>query len=123
MGMLGGQPAAVSRFFGVGLFSITNLIFIFESLSTLDSTFTSAAKLFGPEFAGLLEDGTPKPPQRASLTCAPCGLAHPIYADSARFQGIVHPPRLAWSSCLMLCQPLWLANWRVRAGTWPGAAW
>ena len=69
-GMLGGQPAAVSRFFGVGLFSITNLIFIFESLSTLDSTFTSAAKLFGPEFAGLLEDGTPKPPQRASLTCA-----------------------------------------------------
>ena len=71
-GMLGGQPAAVSRFFGVGLFSITNLIFIFESLSTLDSTFTSAAKLFGPEFAGLLEDGTPKPPQRATLTCAPC---------------------------------------------------
>ena len=76
-GMLGGQPASVSRFFGVGLFSITNLIFIFESLSTLDSTFTSAAKLFGPEFAGLLEDGTPKPPQRASLTCAPCALHNP----------------------------------------------
>ncbi len=50
-----------------GLFQITNIIFVFESLSTLDSTFTSAAKLLGPEFAGLLEDGTPKPPQAAKL--------------------------------------------------------
>ncbi|KAK9831522.1 hypothetical protein WJX81_005358 [Elliptochloris bilobata] len=67
-GMLDGMPSSVSRFFGVGLFSVTNLIFIFESLSTLDSTFTSAAKLFGPEFTGLLEDGMPKPPQRATIT-------------------------------------------------------
>lgn len=35
-----------------GLFQVTNIIFVFESLSTLDSTFTSAAKLLGPEFAG-----------------------------------------------------------------------
>ena len=69
-GMLAGYPSDVSRFFGLALFSVTNLIFIFESLSTLDSTFTSAAKLFGPEFAGLLEDGTPKSPQRATRTCA-----------------------------------------------------
>lgn len=53
-----------------GLFSVTNIIFIFESLSTLDSTFTSAAKLLGPEFAGLIEDGTPKPPQAAKIWCA-----------------------------------------------------
>jgi predicted lipid-binding transport protein (Tim44 family) len=76
-GMLGGLPSDVSRFFGLGLFSITNLIFIFESLSTLDSTFTSAAKLFGPEFAGLLEDGTPKPPQRATARCARAAAARP----------------------------------------------
>lgn len=56
--------------FSAGLFSVTNIIFIFESLSTLDSTFTSAAKLLGPEFAGLLEDGTPRPPQAAKIWCA-----------------------------------------------------
>ena len=75
--MLNGLPSDVSRFFGVGLFSITNLIFIFESLSTLDSTFTSAAKLFGPEFAGLLEDGTPKSPQRATVRRAPAAACLP----------------------------------------------
>ena len=83
--MLGGLPSDVSRFFGLGLFSVTNLIFIFESLSTLDSTFTSAAKLFGPEFAGLLEDGTPKPPQRATARCAPAAAARP--ARRARAAG------------------------------------
>lgn len=95
-------------FAGTGVFSIVNLIFITQSLSTLDSTFTSAAKLMGPEFtgatsrqsyqqdfffgkaepeqsffsvtaqapcllyhsspfaAGLVEDGCPKPPNKAS---------------------------------------------------------
>lgn len=37
---------------GTAVFSIVNLIFITQSLSTLDSTFTSAAKLMGPEFSG-----------------------------------------------------------------------
>ncbi|KAK9829007.1 hypothetical protein WJX72_003371 [[Myrmecia] bisecta] len=62
-GMLGGQPSDVSRYFGTAFFSIVNLIFITESLSTLDSTFTSAAKLMGPEFLGIVEDGKPRPPQ------------------------------------------------------------
>ncbi|EIE27477.1 hypothetical protein COCSUDRAFT_64250 [Coccomyxa subellipsoidea C-169] len=66
-GTLAGLPPAVTGSIGKGLFQITNIIFIFESLSTLDSTFTSAAKLLGPEFAGLLEDGTPKPPQTAKI--------------------------------------------------------
>ena len=65
--MLTGQPSAVTMSVGRGLFAITNIIFVFESLSTLDSTFTSAAKLLGPEFAGLLEDGHPKPPQTAKI--------------------------------------------------------
>lgn len=38
---------------GTAVFSIVNLIFITQSLSTLDSTFTSAAKLMGPEFTGV----------------------------------------------------------------------
>ncbi|CAL8463500.1 g3034 [Coccomyxa elongata] len=66
-GTLGGLPPAVTGSIGKGLFQVTNIIFVFESLSTLDSTFTSAAKLLGPEFAGLLEDGTPKPPQTAKI--------------------------------------------------------
>ena len=64
--MLAGNPTAVSKFFGTATFSITNIIFITESLSTLDSTFTSAAKLLGPEFFGILETGRPQPPQTAS---------------------------------------------------------
>ncbi len=48
-----GQPSAVSKYFGTAVFSITNIIFITQSLSTLDSTFTSAAKLMGPEFIGV----------------------------------------------------------------------
>lgn len=65
--VLGGQPPAVTRSIGQGLFAVTNIIFVFESLSTLDSTFTSAAKLLGPEFAGLLEHGHPAPPQSAKI--------------------------------------------------------
>lgn len=61
-----GQPSAVSRYFGTAVFSITNLLFITQSLSTLDSTFTSAAKLFGPEFTGLVENGMPRPPNKAT---------------------------------------------------------
>lgn len=63
---LGGSPAYVARIFGTAVFSIVNIIFITESLSTLDSTFTSAAKLLGPEFLGILEEGQPAPPQTAT---------------------------------------------------------
>ena len=65
--VLTGQPSAVTRSIGQGLFAATNIIFVFESLSTLDSTFTSAAKLLGPEFAGLLENGVPSAPQTAKV--------------------------------------------------------
>ena len=65
--VLTGQPSAVTKTIGRGLFATTNIIFVFESLSTLDSTFTSAAKLLGPEFAGLLESGVPQPPQTAKI--------------------------------------------------------
>ena len=64
--MLLGNPTAVSKYFGTAMYSVTNIIFITESLSTLDSTFTSAAKLLGPEFLGILEGGRPQPPQSAT---------------------------------------------------------
>ena len=64
--MLLGNPTAVSRYFGTAMYSVTNIIFITESLSTLDSTFTSAAKLLGPEFLGILERGQPQPPDTAN---------------------------------------------------------
>eukprot|EP00891_Asterochloris_glomerata_P000355 jgi/Astpho2/355/Aster-02232 len=63
---LTGQPSAVTRMFGTAVFSIVNLIFIVESMSTLDSTFTSVAKLLGPEFMGILEHGKPASPQNAT---------------------------------------------------------
>jgi hypothetical protein len=68
--MLLGNPTAVSKYFGTAMYSVTNIIFITESLSTLDSTFTSAAKLLGPEFLGILETGQPQPPQTATKRSA-----------------------------------------------------
>ena len=68
--MLLGNPTAVSKYFGTAMYSVTNIIFITESLSTLDSTFTSAAKLLGPEFLGILETGQPQPPQSATKRSA-----------------------------------------------------
>ena len=68
--MLLGNPTAVSKYFGTAMYSVTNIIFITESLSTLDSTFTSAAKLLGPEFLGILETGHPQPPQTATKRSA-----------------------------------------------------
>ena len=68
--MLAGNPTAVSKYFGTAMYSVTNIIFITESLSTLDSTFTSAAKLLGPEFLGILEVGQPQPPQTATTRLA-----------------------------------------------------
>ena len=56
----------MTRMFGTAVFSIVNLIFIVESMSTLDSTFTSVAKLLGPEFMGILEHGKPASPQNAT---------------------------------------------------------
>lgn len=64
--MLGGAPAAVSKYLGTAIFSIINIIFLTESISTIDSTFTSTAKLFGPEFVGVVEKGAPDTPANAS---------------------------------------------------------
>lgn len=43
--LLGGQPAAIATFLGPTIFSITNIIFLTTSISTIDSTFASTAKI------------------------------------------------------------------------------
>jgi uncharacterized membrane-anchored protein YitT (DUF2179 family) len=65
VGMLGGQPAAVARYFGTAVFSVVNIIFLVSSCTVLDSTFASTSKLFGPELFGALLRGKPLPPQMA----------------------------------------------------------
>eukprot|EP00775_Hariotina_reticulata_P012830 gene12830-12958_t len=65
-GMLGGQPAAVAKYFGTAVFSIVNLIFLISSCTVLDSTFASTSKLFGPELMGSITRGRPLPPQMAT---------------------------------------------------------
>lgn len=64
--MLGGQPAAVARYFGTAVFSVVNLIFLVSSCSVLDSTFASTSKLFGPELMGAILKGRPMPPAKAT---------------------------------------------------------
>lgn len=66
VGMKAGKPPEVARFFGTAVYSIMNLVFITSSLGVLDSTFSSAGKLLGPEFVGILQTGRPQPPQKAT---------------------------------------------------------
>ena len=49
-----GKPADLGRALGSAAFTFMNLVMMTSSMSTLDSTFTSVAKLAGLEFAGYL---------------------------------------------------------------------
>lgn len=65
-GMLSGAPQAVAAFFGTAVYQVVTLIFLVSSCAVLDSTFSSTAKVLGPETMGLLQDGRPRPPQCAT---------------------------------------------------------
>jgi len=61
-----GEPSAIGRSFGDGFFSVMNIIMMSSSISTLDSTFSSLAKLAGPDLAGFLTVGKPIDPEKAT---------------------------------------------------------
>eukprot|EP01065_Artemidia_motanka_P042806 TRINITY_DN579_c0_g1_i1.p1 TRINITY_DN579_c0_g1~~TRINITY_DN579_c0_g1_i1.p1 ORF type:complete len:699 (+),score=276.09 TRINITY_DN579_c0_g1_i1:81-2177(+) len=65
-GMVAGTSADIARSMGDGLYQVIAIIFITSSISTLDSTFSSCAKICGPEFAGLLLKGRPEVPENAN---------------------------------------------------------
>jgi hypothetical protein len=46
---------------GDAVFSVVNIIMMTSSISTLDSTFSSTAKLIGPDIAGYFSGGKPLP--------------------------------------------------------------
>lgn len=52
-----GCPPAVAAALGEGWYNVISVIMITSSISTLDSTFTSCAKLVGPDIAGYLSVG------------------------------------------------------------------
>ena len=54
-----GAPHAVAETLGTVLFSFINIIMVTSGISTLDSTFTSVAKLVGPDVHGFLTRGAP----------------------------------------------------------------
>ncbi|KAH8048972.1 hypothetical protein JL722_12207 [Aureococcus anophagefferens] len=56
-----GAPHAVAQTLGTVLFSFINIIMVTSGISTLDSTFTSVAKLVGPDVHGFLTTGKPMP--------------------------------------------------------------
>ena len=58
-GLAKGQPVAVAKHFGTGIFSVINIIMLTSSISTLDSTFSSVSKLAGPEVLSFLRTGKP----------------------------------------------------------------
>jgi hypothetical protein len=78
-----------------------NLIFITESLSTLDSTFTSVAKLMGPEFLGILEEGKPRPPQTTTHRWSiQAPYMTKITRNAARAQELCCTPNLDYVVCI-----------------------
>ncbi|GMH66519.1 hypothetical protein TrST_g733 [Triparma strigata] len=65
-GVTGGVPAEVAKTVGEGIFNLLFIVMSTSSISTLDSTFASTAKLCGPDFAGFLLDGIPTPLYKAT---------------------------------------------------------
>jgi Na+/proline symporter len=62
---VGGMPADVARYLGLGVFSLVNLIMMASSISTLDSTFSSTSKLVALEATGYMTQGRPLTPADA----------------------------------------------------------
>lgn len=56
---IGGEPALVSKAISSSLFTIVNIIFLTSSISTLDSTFASTAKIVGLEMSGFIPSLNP----------------------------------------------------------------
>jgi len=65
-GLKAGDPATVARYVGTAFFTLVNIIFMTSSISTLDSTFSSTAKLLGPEFYGFITQGKPITPSKST---------------------------------------------------------
>lgn len=57
--VLAGTPAGVAQTLGTTVYSLVNLIMVTSGISTLDSTFTSVAKLVGPDLHGFIDIGKP----------------------------------------------------------------
>lgn len=70
-----GAPHAVAETLGTVLFSIINIIMVTSGISTLDSTFTSVAKLVGPDVHGFLTNGRPLALSEATDTHVTIGRA------------------------------------------------
>jgi len=65
-GVKGGTPAEVAKTMGDGMFNLLFVVMSTSSISTLDSTFTSTAKLCGPDIAGFFSSGKPVPLSQAT---------------------------------------------------------
>lgn len=100
-GMLGGQPAAVAKYFGTAVFSVVNIIFLVSSCTVLDSTFASTSKLFGPELFGAIPRGKPLPPQMATQNCVALSAGTPGLAALLSSSWHWSPP----CRCLLGPQP------------------
>jgi Na+/proline symporter len=65
-GVKGGVPAEVAKTVSDGIFNLLFIVMSTSSISTLDSTFTSTAKLCGPDISGFIQNGMPIPLSKAT---------------------------------------------------------
>jgi len=64
----GGEVSAVAAYLGPDAYAAVNILMLASSLSVLDSTMSSCAKLFGPELYGFIKNGRPTKLMDASQT-------------------------------------------------------
>ena len=62
-----GVPSSVSRYISRACFTMVNIVMLTSSISTLDSTFSSVAKLVGPELMSYLRTNKPGTTSQASM--------------------------------------------------------
>ena len=62
-----GVPSSVSRYISRACFTLVNIVMLTSSISTLDSTFSSVAKLVGPELMSFLRTNKPGTTSQATM--------------------------------------------------------
>ncbi|KAJ8600583.1 hypothetical protein CTAYLR_008171 [Chrysophaeum taylorii] len=121
-----GAPAAVSKTLGTGVYTLVNIIMVTSGISTLDSTFTSVAKLCGPDLHGFLEVGKPMPIADATSKHVIIGrVAMIVVAIAGTLPLLDNPAELdattvAGTIVAGLGGPIWMLALIPRAMMWKG---
>jgi len=70
---IGGNPPTVAKYLGIGYFDVIALLMMSSSISVVDSTFSSTARLIGLQLMGYITKGRVIRPEEADERCIYAG--------------------------------------------------